>query len=74
MTRVLSHDFTCEGLPKTYMCHIFVPGSLKDLKPANWCLSEDYLAYLTRPDENWTPNQDYYVRLIGRLVDRILSI
>lgn len=47
--------------------------TLSELKPANWCLSESLVQYLqksnTQPQEEWTPNQDYYVKLIGRLVD-----
>lgn len=50
-------------------------GSLKDLKPEKWCLTDDYLLYLQQtqaPEESsWVPDQDYYIRLIGRLVDTI---
>lgn len=51
--------------------------TLSEMKPANWCLSESLLNYLRPNDPNnqqmkqddWVPNSDYYVNLIGRLVD-----
>ena len=49
-------------------------GSLKDIKPPNWCLTEDCNKYLAKPndDTDWAPEQEYYIKLIGRLVDNIL--
>ena len=48
-----------------------IMGSLKDVRPPGWALSESYLSYSTRPpdDLNWLPELDYYVKLVGRLVD-----
>lgn len=47
-------------------------GSLKDIKPPNWALSDQYNAYLgtSPPDEvNWAPEPEYYAGLIARFVD-----
>ena len=54
----------------------FLSGSLKDIKPPNWCLTEDCNKYLARPndDTDWVPEQEYYIKLIGRLVDNILLL
>ncbi len=48
-----------------------IMGSLKDVRPSGWALSEAYLAYAVRPAEdlNWAPDLDYYVKLVGRLVN-----
>lgn len=48
--------------------------TLGEMKPPNWCLTDSLLQYLQKPNsqpgpEEWVPNQDYYVKLIGRLVD-----
>ncbi|KAG8190668.1 hypothetical protein JTE90_001277 [Oedothorax gibbosus] len=55
-----------------------VIGSLNDIRPEGWALSEDYLSYIkdvsdNPEDENskWKPDSDYYVKLIGRLVDTL---
>ena len=52
-----------------------IMGSLKDVRPNGWALSEPYLAYTARPpdDLNWSPELDYYVKLVGRLVDTMAS-
>ncbi|KAM9316931.1 mediator of RNA polymerase II transcription subunit 23 isoform 5-T5 [Gastrophryne carolinensis] len=49
-------------------------GSLKDNRPQGWCLSETYLKYgmNAREDNPWIPDDTYYCKLIGRLVDNIL--
>lgn len=46
-------------------------GALRDIKPANWALSDQYQAYLqnTAEDISWTPDSDYYAGLINRFVD-----
>jgi mediator of RNA polymerase II transcription subunit 23 len=47
-------------------------GSLKDIKPSNWALSEQYNNYLASSNGDeaiWTPEMDYYVSLIARFVD-----
>uniref|UniRef100_A0A4W3IBS6 Mediator of RNA polymerase II transcription subunit 23 n=1 Tax=Callorhinchus milii TaxID=7868 RepID=A0A4W3IBS6_CALMI len=51
-----------------------VIGSLKDNRPQGWCLSETYLksAMNAREDNPWIPDDTYYCKLIGRLVDNIL--
>ncbi|GFU50837.1 mediator of RNA polymerase II transcription subunit 23 [Trichonephila clavipes] len=48
-------------------------GSLKDVRPEGWALSEGYIAYTqdTSEELNWIPDHDYYVKLIGRLVDTL---
>ncbi|KAH3697073.1 hypothetical protein DPMN_084558 [Dreissena polymorpha] len=45
----------------------------RDIHTDNWFLTEDYHKYLQLSSEttNWVPEQDYYIRLIGRLVDTI---
>lgn len=50
-----------------------IVGALKEIRPPNWCLTEDYQNYLQKPadDLTWIPDQDYYIRLVGRLVDTI---
>ncbi|XP_066272187.1 mediator of RNA polymerase II transcription subunit 23-like [Branchiostoma lanceolatum] len=50
-----------------------VIGALKDIRQPGWCLSESYLKFITRPvDEiSWVPDDTYYCKLIGRLVDTI---
>jgi len=52
---------------------MFVLGAFKDLKPHNWCLTEDYLEYTQQEDTKWVPDADYYMRLISRLVDSIFA-
>ena len=44
-----------------------------DIHPSNWCLTEDYQHYLQMPVNamNWVPEQEYFIRLLGRLVDTI---
>lgn len=37
-----------------------------------WSLSEPYLAYMQQQLESWTPELDYYVKLIKRIVESIL--
>lgn len=47
-------------------------GAQKDVHPAGWCLSKDYMEYLSSPEETpWTPYLEYYRNVIGRLVDTI---
>ncbi|XP_055939318.1 mediator of RNA polymerase II transcription subunit 23-like isoform X2 [Argiope bruennichi] len=48
-------------------------GSLKDIRPEGWALSEGYLAYVndTSDELNWIPDHEYYVKLIGRLVETL---
>lgn len=43
----------------------------KDIRPNNWFLSEDYQRFIQEDSLEWNPDLDYYVRLIGRLVDTI---
>ncbi|XP_041358001.1 mediator of RNA polymerase II transcription subunit 23-like [Gigantopelta aegis] len=58
---------------KRRLVHAII-GAFKDIRPPNWCLSKEYGHYLQMPHDNidWVPNQEYYVHLIGRLVDSIL--
>ncbi|XP_036269373.1 mediator of RNA polymerase II transcription subunit 23 isoform X6 [Pipistrellus kuhlii] len=55
---------------KRKLVHAII-GSLKDNRPQGWCLSDTYLkcAMNAREDNPWVPDDSYYCRLIGRLVD-----
>lgn len=46
----------------------------QDNRTPGWCLSETYLKFgMNQRDDNiWTPDDTYYCKLIGRLVDNIL--
>ncbi|CAG2102015.1 unnamed protein product [Medioppia subpectinata] len=50
-----------------------VINSFKDIKPRNWALSEAYLTFMQRmnDDIDWTPGLEYYIHLIGRVVDTL---
>ncbi|PRD22899.1 UNVERIFIED_CONTAM: Mediator of RNA polymerase II transcription subunit 23 [Trichonephila clavipes] len=69
-TVTLSFECLLDSLGCLYKFH----GSLKDVRPDGWALSEGYIAYTqdTSEELNWIPDHDYYVKLIGRLVDSIL--
>ncbi|OXB72551.1 UNVERIFIED_CONTAM: hypothetical protein H355_000225 [Colinus virginianus] len=58
---------------KRKLVHAII-GSLKDNRPLGWCLSDTYLkcAMNAREDNPWVPDDTYYCKLIGRLVDNIL--
>ncbi|KAB1275213.1 Mediator of RNA polymerase II transcription subunit 23 [Camelus dromedarius] len=60
---------------KRKLVHAII-GSLKDNRPQGWCLSDTYLkcAMNAREDNPWVPDDTYYCKLIGRLVDNILLI
>lgn len=51
-----------------------IMSSLKDNRTPGWCLSETYLKFGMNPREDnvWVPDDTYYCKLIGRLVDNIL--
>lgn len=51
-----------------------IMSSLKDNRTPGWCLSETYLKFGMTPREDniWVPDDTYYCKLIGRLVDNIL--
>nr|XP_020042455.1 mediator of RNA polymerase II transcription subunit 23 isoform X3 [Castor canadensis] len=55
---------------KRKLVHAII-GSLKDNRPQGWCLSDTYLknAMNAREDNPWVPEDSYYCKLIGRLVD-----
>ncbi|NP_001363452.1 mediator of RNA polymerase II transcription subunit 23 isoform k [Homo sapiens] len=55
---------------KRKLVHAII-GSLKDNRPQGWCLSDTYLkcAMNAREENPWVPDDTYYCRLIGRLVD-----
>ncbi|KAH0515073.1 Mediator of RNA polymerase II transcription subunit 23 [Microtus ochrogaster] len=59
---------------KRKLVHAII-GSLKDNRPQGWCLSDTYLKHAmnAREDNPWVPEDSYYCKLIGRLVDNILS-
>lgn len=46
---------------------------LQDNRTPGWCLSETYLKCGMNPREDnvWIPDDTYYCKLIGRLVDNI---
>ncbi|ODN05213.1 Mediator of RNA polymerase II transcription subunit 23 [Orchesella cincta] len=48
-------------------------GALRDIKPTNWALSDQYQTFLqgSNEDINWAPDIDYYAGLINRFVDVI---
>lgn len=49
-----------------------VIGSLKDVRPPNWALSDSYLLYIQKTDAEaveWIPELTYYIGLVRRLVD-----
>ncbi|KAH9498459.1 Mediator of RNA polymerase II transcription subunit 23 [Bulinus truncatus] len=50
-------------------------GAFNDIRPENWCLSDDYLMYLKKSQEEsgWTPDHEYYIKLISRLRSTILG-
>ncbi|KQK77519.1 hypothetical protein AAES_125189 [Amazona aestiva] len=58
---------------KRKLVHAII-GSLKDNRPLGWCLSDTYLkcAMNAREENPWIPDDTYYCKLIGRLVDNIL--
>ncbi|RMC12990.1 hypothetical protein DUI87_10519 [Hirundo rustica rustica] len=58
---------------KRKLVHAII-GSLKDNRPLGWCLSDTYLKCAMNPREEnpWVPDDAYYCKLIGRLVDNIL--
>lgn len=43
----------------------------QDIRPGNWFLSEDYQQFIKSDSLEWDPDLEYYIRLIGRLVDTI---
>ncbi|XP_029639982.1 mediator of RNA polymerase II transcription subunit 23 [Octopus sinensis] len=53
-----------------------IVGALKEIRPPNWCLTEDYQNYLLKPSDDltWIPDQEYYIRLVGRLVNTISDV
>ncbi|KAM5229165.1 mediator of RNA polymerase II transcription subunit 23 isoform 5-T5 [Ctenodactylus gundi] len=55
---------------KRKLVHAII-GSLKDNRPQGWCLSDTYLKNAMNPREEnpWVPDDSYYCKLIGRLVD-----
>lgn len=52
-----------------------VIGSLKDVRPANWALTEHFQMYLQPDPEGnsaipaWIPDLPYYINLIRRLIE-----
>lgn len=54
-----------------------VIGSLKDVRPSGWALSDDYLLYIQKTDSEtveWVPELTYYVQLVRRLVESMFVI
>ncbi|XP_059618578.1 mediator of RNA polymerase II transcription subunit 23 [Phlebotomus argentipes] len=51
-----------------------VIGSLKDVRPANWALTEHYQMYLQKSETEagqWKPELTYYISLLRRLIETI---
>lgn len=48
-----------------------IVGAFSDIRPSNWCLSEEFNNYLEKNTDYWVPDQDYYRRLVGRLVETL---
>ncbi|KAG1666788.1 Mediator of RNA polymerase II transcription subunit 23 [Nymphon striatum] len=48
-------------------------GSQKEIREKGWCLSEAYEEYMEKHenDVSWTPEPDYYIGLVGKLVATI---
>ncbi|KAL8625637.1 hypothetical protein ACOMHN_043912 [Nucella lapillus] len=49
-------------------------GAFKEIRPPNWCLSEEYKNYLQQPADTevpWNPDHDYYIHMVSRLVNTI---
>lgn len=49
-----------------------VLGSLREIRPPGWALSNAYQMYMTRPADDaitWIPELDYYIRLVQRIVE-----
>uniref|UniRef100_A0A182MU65 Mediator of RNA polymerase II transcription subunit 23 n=1 Tax=Anopheles culicifacies TaxID=139723 RepID=A0A182MU65_9DIPT len=49
-----------------------VVGSLKDVRPENWALTEAYQAYIMTKETdnvNWVPELSYYINLVRRMQD-----
>lgn len=47
-------------------------GTLYEVHPPNWALSEAYRSYLAKPDDEenlWNPELMYYVGLVRRLME-----
>lgn len=52
-------------------------GSLSDIRPANWALSEQYQTFVQKADiENapWQPDIAYYILHVRRIADSELRI
>lgn len=57
-----------------------IVGAFSDIRPTNWCLTEQLMQYLQKSytsssnqsdTEDWVPGPDYYRKVIGRLVDTL---
>ncbi|XP_012943009.1 mediator of RNA polymerase II transcription subunit 23 [Aplysia californica] len=50
-------------------------GAFSDIRPDTWCLSDEYVHYSKRSQEElaWTPEPEYYIKLISRLRSTILG-
>jgi mediator of RNA polymerase II transcription subunit 23 len=43
-----------------------ITGALKDIRPQEWCLTSNFLKYLSCEDDTWAPKPDYFIKLVGR--------
>ncbi|XP_063968330.1 mediator of RNA polymerase II transcription subunit 23-like [Lytechinus pictus] len=50
-------------------------GAQKGIRPNNWCLTQAYQDFLAKGPEDlvWTPDHEYYITVIKRLVDTLLD-
>lgn len=74
--KVSRDTHTRSYLLKARICHTMLVFFFffKDNRTPGWCLSETYLKCGMNPREDniWIPDDTYYCKLIGRLVDNIL--
>lgn len=48
-----------------------VLGPFRELRSKDWALSDDYQNYIANANADWSPGLEYYMKLVGRLVDTI---
>lgn len=43
----------------------------REIRSKDWALSEEYNNYINTNNNDWNPSLEYYIKLVGRLVDTI---
>ncbi|XP_034947212.1 mediator of RNA polymerase II transcription subunit 23 [Chelonus insularis] len=54
-----------------------VLGSLREIRPPAWALTEPFLVYMSRTGDEaitWVPELDYYIRLVRRMVETMTGV